>query len=84
MLIKPQSKILSPYLFALYVNNLSDILNPVQAGCFVENKRVNHLLCADDLSCFAPNFDGLQDSKNVCSKYAESHCFVFMLVNLRV
>ena len=79
-----QGEILSFYLFSLYMDDLSDRLNAVQCGCFVGNKRNNHLMYADALCCFAPSFDGLQDLVNACSKYAESHCIVFVLVNLRV
>ena len=49
----------------LYRDDLSDRLNAVQAGCFFGNKRINHLMYADDLCCFAPSFDGLQDLVNI-------------------
>ena len=69
--------ILSPYLFSLYMDDLSDELNAVQARCFVGSRSINHLMYTDDLCCFAPNFDGLQDLVNVCSKYLELPCIVF-------
>ena len=31
----------------------------------------------DDVCCFAPSFDGLQDLANICSKCAKSHCIMF-------
>ena len=60
-----QGKIFSSHLFSLYLNNLSDILNAVEAGCFVGNKRINHLMYADVLCCFPLSFDGLQHLVNV-------------------
>ena len=55
-----QGGVLSPYLFALYIDNLSVKLNCVKAGCFLGNSRLNHIIYADDLCCFSPSLDGLQ------------------------
>ena len=72
-----QAGILSPYLFLLYMDDLSDRSNAVHAGCFVGNKGINYLMYADDLYCFAPSFEDVQDLVNVCCKYEKSHCIVF-------
>ena len=68
---------LSPYLFALYINGLSVKLNCVKAGCFLGNSRLNHIIYADDLCCFSPSLDGLQDLLNVCSNFAVEHDITF-------
>ena len=56
-----QGGVLSPYLFALYIDDLSVKLNCVKAGCFHGNSRLNHIIYANDLCCFSPSLDGLQD-----------------------
>ena len=54
-----QGGILSPYLFCIYVNELSKMLNKVHVGCFVETMLVNHLMYADDLVLLSPSAAGL-------------------------
>ena len=39
--------------------------------------RLNHIIYADDLCCFSPSLDGLQDLLNVCSNYAVEHDITF-------
>ena len=72
-----QGGVLSPYLFALYIDDLSVKLNCVKAGCFLGNSRLNHIIYADDLCCFFPSLDGLQDLLNVCNNYAVEHDITF-------
>ena len=38
-----QGGILSPYLFAVYIDQLSKDLNRVPAGCYIGNTLVNHI-----------------------------------------
>ena len=54
-----QGGILSPYLFSLYMDDLSRKLNSVQSGCFVGLSLLNHLMFADDLCVFSPSVKGL-------------------------
>ena len=72
-----QGGVLSLYLFPLYIDDLSVKLNCVKAGCFLGNSRHNHIIYADDLCCFSPSLDGLQDLLNVCSNYAVEHNITF-------
>ena len=44
-----QGGILSPYLFCVYMDDLSKKLNNVNAGCFMGTALINNLLYADDL-----------------------------------
>ena len=68
-----QGGILSPYLFNLYLDDLSITLKKQYAGCKIANNIINHLLYADDLVLFCPSFRGLQDLLDICSDYAEKH-----------
>ena len=72
-----QGSVLSPYLFAVYMDDLSSELNKVNAGCIVGNLKLNHIMYADDLCCFCPSRTGLNELLAVCSKYAAAHNIVF-------
>ena len=72
-----QGGVLSPYLFALYLNDLSTNLNAIKSGCVVGNALVNHLFFADDICLLFPSFSGLQDLVDICSSYAVPHNIVF-------
>ena len=65
-----QGGVLSPYIFAIYVDDLYVELNKLQAGCCIGNNLINHILFADDLCCLSASLDGLQFIVNVCSKFA--------------
>ena len=68
-----QGSLLSPKLFAVYVNDLSDILIQSKIGCFIEDTCFNHLYYADDLCLLAPSAIALQRLLNVCSVYGIEH-----------
>ena len=72
-----QGGVLSPYLFAIYMDDLSQKLNKLKVGCMINDSCLNHILFADDLCCFSPSLTGLQDLVNVCNAYASSHNIVF-------
>ena len=72
-----QGGVLSPYLFAVYMDDLSSELNKVNAGCSVGNLKLNHIMYADDLCCFCPSLSGLNELLAVCSKYAVAHNILF-------
>ena len=72
-----QGGILSPYLFNLYLDDLSVILRKQYAGCKIANQIINHLLYADDLVLMCPSFSGLQDLLDICGNYAEKHDIKF-------
>ena len=64
-----QGGILSPYLFAIYMDDLSVTLNNAKVGCHINNRCANHMLYADDLCVIAPSPRGLQSLLDICSKY---------------
>ena len=49
-----QGGILSPFLFNMYMNDLSLILNASGTGCRIGDSLINHLMYADDLIIFSP------------------------------
>ena len=61
-----QGGILSPYLFNVYMDKLSMMLNTHDAGCYAGNLKVNHLMYADDVVIIAPSASGLQSLLNIC------------------
>ena len=72
-----QGGLLSPYLFAVYLDDLSLLLNKASPGCYVGNFLVNHLIFADDICCFCPSIKGLRLLLDICSKCADDHGIVF-------
>jgi len=72
-----QGGILSPYLFAVYLDELSIQLGSARVGCTVRNMVVNHLMFADDICAFTPRISGLQCLLNICGDYAAEHEITF-------
>ena len=72
-----QGGILSPYLFAVYIDQLSKDLNHVPAGCYIGNTLVNHIIYADDICCFSPSVAGLQDLLAVFDSFSYKNGIVF-------
>ena len=54
-----QGGILSPRLFAVYVDDLSKQLIDTRSGCFIEHQCTNHVMYADDICLLAPSALGL-------------------------
>jgi hypothetical protein len=65
-----QGSVLSPYLFAVYVDDLSTILLHSHVGCYIEKTCVNHVFYADDLCLMAPSPSGLQTLIDLCYEYS--------------
>ena len=61
------------YLFNVYMDELSSLLNKYRTGCYIGNRIVNHLMYADDLVVIAPSGVGLQRLLDVCSEFGLSH-----------
>ena len=69
---------MSPYLFAVYSDDLSIELNNTRAGCYIVEVLLNHLMFADDICIFCPRVRvGLQSILDVCQDYAKSHGNIF-------
>ena len=82
-----QGGILSPKLYSVYVDDLSDYLVKSQIGCHLGNVCVNHVMYADDISLMAPSPALLQMLINICYDFSiqnnlsfnttKSFCIVF-------
>ena len=72
-----QGGILSPYLFNIYVNEISLELNKQDIGCTFQNCQINHLLYADDLVLISPSSKGLQQLINCCTYVGNNLNIIF-------
>ena len=68
-----QGSVLSPLLFSVYIDRLSYSLNQTATGCCVGDDCLNLLIYADDICCFSPSIEGLQELIDICSDYALTH-----------
>ena len=72
-----QGGILSPRLFALYMNQLSDQLMLCNSGCYVDDVCINHVMYADDICLLAPSANAMQILLDTCYSYGLIHDIVF-------
>ena len=72
-----QGDILSPYLFDVYLDDLSVLLNKALPGSYDGNLLVHHLMYLDDICCFCTSAKGLRLLLDTCCKYADDHGIVF-------
>ena len=68
-----QGGILSPYLFNIYMDDLSEKLNKCKVGCYVNSMLINHIMYADDIVLISPSTAGLQKLLDICSEFGISH-----------
>ena len=71
-----QGGILSPYLFNIYTDELSEKLDLSGVGCRYLGS-VNHLCYADDMVLLSPTPQGLQKMLDICTHYAGNHNILF-------
>ena len=72
-----QGGVLSPYLFNVYMDGLSLLLNSSNVGCHIDNVSFNHLMYADDTVLIAPSARGLQKLILLCEDYANNCDIIF-------
>ena len=68
-----QGGILSPLLFNLYMDDLSDRLNNLKIGCCINGIVVNHIMYADDLDLIAPSVAGKNKRLTLCEGFGSQH-----------
>ena len=68
-----QGGILSPYLFCVYMDDLSNKLNDIKVGCTIAATLINHLMYAEDVVLLSPSAMGLSILLSVCSPYGIEH-----------
>ena len=72
-----QGGILSPKIFALYMNGLTDELSNSYAGCYINDKCINHIMYADDICLMAPTATAMQNLLDVCHNYGAANDILF-------
>ena len=72
-----QGGVLSPVLYAVYINELLNEFQKDGIGCWIGRRYVGALCYADDLSLLCPSLKGLQKMLNRSSEYAEAHGLSF-------
>ena len=65
-----QGGLLSPFLFNIYVDDLSKNLNHSKVGCVIYDVLINHLSYADDMVLIAPSVSALKCLMSICELYA--------------
>ncbi len=65
-----QGGILSPLLFAAYIDVLLDKLEKCGVGCYRESKFMGGVSFADDIKLLTPTHKGLSKLIYICGQYA--------------
>ena len=66
-----QGGVLSPNFYSLYVDELIQILERLDVGCYILDVFMAALLYADDMAILAPSVKGLQLLLDKCSQYCK-------------
>ena len=73
-----QGGILSPKLFIVYMDGLSDQLNNSNiGGNFGSGQLVNHIRYADDMCLLSFSLAGMQKLLNMCDQYSNDHDLIY-------
>jgi len=67
MVSDTQVGVLSPFLFAVYIDDLTSNLQMANVGCYIEHHLLNHLLFADEAVIFAPSAKYMIDKMRKCA-----------------
>ena len=69
-----QGGVLSPHLFAVYLDELMILLRKSGCGCYIVDLFVEAILYADDLALIAPTRSSLQTLIDICTEYGTTWC----------
>ena len=72
-----QGGVLSPILFAVYVDSLVGRLDKSGVGCHIGGHFVGALANADDVTLVAPSRSGIRTLINVCEQFALDNDITF-------
>ncbi len=72
-----QGSVLSPILFAVYIDDLLDRLSETGVGYHMGICFIGTLTFADDLNLLSPTLSGLKVLVDVCKHYAEEYDISF-------
>ncbi len=66
-----QGGVLSPILFAVYIDGLLGRLKESGIGCYMGNSYVGGMGYADDIKLLCPSLNGMQQMVDMCVDYAD-------------
>ena len=69
--------VLSPILFAIYLDDLLLELERTGVGCYWHHHFVSAVCYADDIALLAPSLSALQIMLEICTQYASLHSLIF-------
>jgi len=72
-----QGGVLSPILFAVYIEDLFSHLAASGFGCYIGRKFVGAFSYADDIVLLCPSKYAMQKLLSICSKFSNSHKITF-------
>ena len=72
-----QGGVLSPQLFAIYMDDLSVCLTQCKLGFHLNETVTNHVMYADDICLMAPSAIALQKMLNLCYEFSQSNDIIF-------
>ena len=73
----PQGGILSPKIFSLYMNGLTDELSNSYVGCYINYKCINHIMYAYDICLMPPTGTAMQNLLDVCHKSGAANIILY-------
>ena len=79
-----QGGVLSPDLFAFYIDDVFDELIKAGVGCHIAALFIACILFADDMALLAPTRSALQKLINICAKFFRSNCLTFNAAKTKV
>ena len=65
-----QGGVLSPKMFAIFIDDLSLDLAMCPSGCYIDYQCMNHVMYSDDICLLAPSAIGLQRMLDVCLDFS--------------
>ena len=74
-----QGGVLSPRIFAIYVDDLLVALHNSKNGCYILGVLLAAIMYADDLALLAPTRSSLQELLNICEQYGCKWCITYNL-----
>ena len=72
-----QGGVLSPKLFAIYIDDLTNELTLYKSGCYINKQCMNHVIYVDDICFLAPSAIGLQQILDVCFSFSICNGIIF-------